>query len=241
MTKDTNFAPVCPHGKVVKVFDDVYMVEGSFPMLPGVRIGRAMTIVKNGDDLTVINSIRVDEETEEEIKKLGTIKNLVRLCTGHGLDDPYYFQTFKPKYYSVAKEPMANAPHDVNLTEESEVPIPDAKVIVFKNIPKGAEPECAMLIPQGGSTLVTVDAIQNGATPDHSSFLGRNMTYMLGFNHTCNCPPLWRHNNGMDHWNDMERILALEWDNLCTGHGPAMVGGAKAAVEKNLKAIWKKE
>jgi hypothetical protein len=239
MTEHTKFAPVRPHGKLVKVVDDVYLLEGSFPMMPGVRFGRSMTIVKNGDDLTVINSVRVDEETEGEIKKLGSIKNLVRLNTAHGVDDPYYFKTFKPKYYSIAEEPMENAPHDINLTEESEVPIPGAKLIVFKK--KKPEFECAMWIPQGGGTLVSCDAIQNGATPDHASFLGQGFCSMVGFAKPCNCPFMWRQLYGMDHWNEMERILALDWDNLCSGHGPAKIGGAKAEVEKNLKEIWKKE
>ena len=67
------------------------------------------------------------------------------------------------------------------------------------------------------------------------------MMYGMGFMGECKCVPLWRMANGMDHWEDIERILAMDFENLVSGHGGAKVGGAKALTEKNLKATWKKE
>ena len=92
---------VTPHGEVEKVLDGVYIVRGSFNMMPGIRIARTMCIVQRGSSLTIFNSIRVNEKVEAQIKALGSVDKLVRLNAFHGADDQYYLDTFKCKYWSV--------------------------------------------------------------------------------------------------------------------------------------------
>jgi hypothetical protein len=239
----STYTPVTDHGELTKVLDNVYIVRGSFNLGLGIMIGRTMTIVKRGDDLTVINSIRVNEEVEAEIKKLGTIKHLVRLCTGHGTDDAYFINTFEPTYWSLEGiAPVADTKaHDKALTEDGERPIPDMKLVLFKNTPLKKWHECVIWIPDSDGTLITCDFIQNQTTTDHTSFMGKHISYWMGFQGECKCSPMWRSANGMDHWDDIERILAWDFENLVAAHGGAKIGGAKAATEKNLKATWKKE
>jgi hypothetical protein len=239
----STYIPFNDHGELTKVLDNVYIVRGSFNVGFGVMIARTMTIVKRGDDLTVINSVRVNEEVEAEIKKLGTIKHLVRMAAGHGADDAYYINTFEPTYWSL--EGIASVTntktHDKALTEDGEGPIPDMKLVIFKSAPLKILHECVIWIPDNDGTLITCDFIQNTITPDHANFMGKHMTYWMGFQGECKCVPMWRSGNGMDHWDDIERILAWDFENLVSAHGEAKIGGAKAATEKNLKATWKKE
>ena len=60
-----------------------------------------MVVVKRDDDLTIINSIHVSEKVEDEIKKLGTVKNVVRLCSNHGVCDEYWIDKYQATYYDI--------------------------------------------------------------------------------------------------------------------------------------------
>jgi hypothetical protein len=242
MATDTkNYTPTTEHGELTKILDDVYVVRGSFYLGLGAMISRTMTIVKRGNDLTVINAVRVSEEAEAEIKKLGTVKNLVRMSEGHGCDDAYYLNTFKPTYWSVKSfKPIAHGPppdYTKALEEVGEVPIPDMKVILFKNAA-----ESVLWLPDGGGTVIACDLIQNNIeTPPHTNWLGKQATYWMGFQGECKCVPIWRLINGTDQWEDCERVLAWEFNNLVSGHGEAKIGDAKAICERNLKETFKKK
>tara|TARA_B110000444_G_scaffold229401_1_gene235886 strand:- start:2535 stop:2828 length:294 start_codon:yes stop_codon:yes gene_type:complete len=86
--------PIYPHGNVAEIADDLFMVRGSIKMNPLVRITRNMGIIRNGDDLSLINPLRVNEKAEAQIAKLGKIKHVIRLGCFHGVDDPYYVEKF---------------------------------------------------------------------------------------------------------------------------------------------------
>src|SRR5688572_6827527 len=85
-----DFLPAMPHGPITEVFPDVFVVEGGFQFAPGVRITRNMTVVRQGDELTIINSVRLTPDGEAELEKLGRVKHVVRIGAFHGADDPYY-------------------------------------------------------------------------------------------------------------------------------------------------------
>jgi hypothetical protein len=240
-----NFAPVTEHGELTQVLDNVYVVHGSFNLGAGMRIGRTMTIVKSGDnDLTIISSIRVNESTEEEIKKLGTVKHLVRLAHGHGVDDAYYVKTFQPiTYWSLeGMKTYGSIPKaEKFLTEEEdgEGPIPGMKVILFKN---AAKPEGAIWIPNSGGTLITVDIIQNNITAsEHANKMGKGVAYWGGFLGECRCVPLWSMVNGVNHLEELEKIIAWGFENFISAHGTPIVGGAKAQIEATVKKTFKKK
>jgi hypothetical protein len=236
-----SFTPVTPHGELTKVMDNVYVVQGSYNMAFGVLIGRCMTIVKQDDELTILNSLRVNEDVEAEIKKLGTVKNVVRMCASHGCDDTYYTETFPDAtYWSLegVESPKNCKKCDKVLTEDGEKPIPDSKVI----LPKFKIPEAVMWIPNQGGTLISVDFLQN--TLDLGAYTtrgGKFMTKNMGFMGPCKCVPLFRMLNGTDYWDDVERILDLDFENLLTGHGEPKIGGARPIVVENLKKTFKKE
>ena len=100
MTTKT-YPAIAPHGPLTKVSDNVYVVPGSFKMAPGLRISLTMTIVRRESELTIVNSMRVRPEVEEEIKALGDIKSVVRICSNHGASDEYYIDTFGATYYDL--------------------------------------------------------------------------------------------------------------------------------------------
>ena len=67
------FPPPLPHGPITRIAEGVHVVRGTFAMGPILRIGRTMTILQQGDELVVMNAIRLSPEGEAELSKLGTV------------------------------------------------------------------------------------------------------------------------------------------------------------------------
>ena len=87
-------SPAYPHDPIEELFPGLFMVRGSFPLNPLMRITRNMAIVRHAGELTLIDPIRLDAEGEEALRALGEVKRILRLGFMHGLDDPYYAEVF---------------------------------------------------------------------------------------------------------------------------------------------------
>ena len=93
--------------------------------------------------------------------------------------------------------------------------------------------EAAYFVPVGGGTLVTCDAIQNCVDAEGASFVARIMTSLMGFKGGVIVPSMWRRFqklSGARVRETLAGLTSLSFANLVTGHGPAVVGGADAAV-----------
>ena len=203
----------------------------------GMMIGRTMTIYKDGDDLIILNSIRVNEAVEKDILELGQVKHLVRMCDAHGLDDPYYFDKFKPTYWGLDTFKAINGPNGplrhTKVLQEGDTPIPNMKVVTIQS-----GKECTFWIPDHGGTVIACDLVQNVTEiPIHASWFGGKITKWGGFMGECTCaPPLWKILHGKDHKQAVQNILSWDFENLFTAHGSARVGGAKPLCVKHFAA-----
>lgn len=84
-----SFAPAYPHDAPEQIVEHVFMVRGSIPLNPIMRISRNMAIVRHDGELTLINPIRLNEQGEAQLRALGEVKRIMRLGPFHGIDDPY--------------------------------------------------------------------------------------------------------------------------------------------------------
>ena len=227
MATEKKYAAVLPHGGLEKISDNVFWVSGGYSMMPGVRIGCTMTIVKRGTDLTIFNSLRVSQELEEEIKKLGTIKNVVRICANHGSCDEYYIDTFGATYWDLPGAADAKGATKVPITENllsdgdgGLPPIPEAKIILLKSI---ATPEAVVFLPNDGDgILICGDFIRNAEQPClHQSFGGKAMSSLMGFNTGCCSTPspfFFFYGKGEDIYGpNVPVILDLKFDTFVAG------------------------
>ena len=236
------------HGALEKVTDDIYVVRGGHIMMKGMVIELTMTVIKQGSDLVIVNAMRVSPEMEAEIQKLGKIKHLVQICGGHGTYDQYYIDTFKTTFWDLPGRDEAKTPKgDKILSDGGDFPVKGAKVMKIKDV---SIPEFVVWLPHGGGTLVTADFIQNGRPKEFENFMGSVFAHMVGFNNgRCSCPPLFRlgFNTGVDMYaNNGPRIMALDFKNICPGHGPAQIGDAKEDLKEGFAMIktykvWKCE
>jgi len=67
----SKYSPAWPHGDIIKAFENVYVVRGSnITYFADTRIqhSRNMTIINSNGDLTLINTVRLNEEGLRAIK-----------------------------------------------------------------------------------------------------------------------------------------------------------------------------
>ncbi|MFT5712472.1 MAG: hypothetical protein ACJAVV_003686 [Alphaproteobacteria bacterium] len=99
--------PAARHSEVKNVYGDIYSVRGKMTSTPSrplferifLYYSRTMTIVrrKNNDDifeLTLINTIRLNDKTLAKLSEHGGIRHVVRLGAFHGVDDAFYVQRY---------------------------------------------------------------------------------------------------------------------------------------------------
>ena len=229
------FPPALPHGSITSVTDDVYAVRGSFKMGPGVCIGRTMTIARTGGELVLFNPVRLSDEGEKELEALGRVAHLVKLSDSHSIDEPYYLDRFDAKLWAFPDAKLEGITADETL--EGEGPIPGGQALLYS----GNEGWCegAYLIPGGGGTLVSCDALQNCADHEFSNFGGKMVAKMMGFKGGVIVPKMWRRfqkRSGDGVLETLGRLRSLEFEHLVTGHGPAAVGQASDLVRRAIDA-----
>lgn len=230
-----SFPAALPHGPLTRVVDGVYAVRGTFRMGPGMTIGRTMTIVTAPDGLVVFNAVRLSAEGEQELAKLGVVKHLVKLSDSHGLDEPYYVDRFRPEVWVVRGSKSGKV--KATRTLGPDAPIAGASVVEFPGTSGWAE--CAVWIPNAGGTLITCDVLQNHCDTEGASTFAKLVTPLLGFQGGVIVASMWRKQqkvSGAAVRDAVSGLLAKPFENLVTGHGPAVVGGASERVREAIDA-----
>lgn len=228
--------PAYEHGEVEQVFDDVWSVTGEFPMGPGVRVPRNMTIVREGERLVLINSVRLTPEGEAALDKLGKVTDVVRLSPGHGSDDPY----MKERYGATMWAPAGLKKEGVQYRElkEDASPLADGTPFLFA---KGRAPDAAIVLARNGGILVSCDAYQHWTADDQAkcSFMGRLATKLMGFSGPLIGGP-WAKRMGPDVHDDFVRLREQPFKHLLTGHGAPLRDRARDELSSAMKRRFKR-
>lgn len=225
--------PANEHGAIEEVFDRVWTVTGEFPMGPGLRIPRNMTIVREGEKLVLINPIRLTAEGEAQLDKLGEVKDVVRLSWGHGSDDPYMQERYGATMWAPAglkKEGVA-----YRELKEDASPLADGTPFLFKG---GREPDAAIVIAREGGILVSCDAYQHWTRWDEGSWLGNVATKLMGFKGPVIGGP-WAKRMGPGIKADFERLREQPFKHLLTGHGTPLRDRAREELAGAMKRRFK--
>ena len=222
------FPPVQPHGSLEPIFNDAWYVTGSVVFKPLLRLPRNMVILRHGDELTVINSVRLDAEREAGLDALGKVTHVLKIGF-HGMDDAYYVDQYGAKMWTVG---------DGSLAEDSQLPFPDARVFMFKQT---VVPEAAVLVERDGGLLITCDSVQHWVPKDVMSRAARIVTRLIGFQQPAQIGPPWRKRQtppGGSLKADFERLAALPFERLIGGHGGLLERDGptllRASIEREL-------
>lgn len=163
--------PSLPHENIRKIFENIYYVIGtSITHHEGhvIQHSSNMTIVRHGEELTLINTIRLDDKGLQQLDALGKAKNIVRLGAFHGQDDAFYQERYHAKLWSLKgmREDCGQGSPikmDIEMIPGGLMPFPHATLLVFET---SLYPEGILHIAQEGGILVVCDSVKNWLSTD---------------------------------------------------------------------------
>lgn len=233
-----SYAPAYPHGKIEQLFWDIFWVQGSIRVGPGMSMNRNMVIIRNRHELTLINPVRLNETEERKLEKLGRVTHVFRLGDFHGLDDQYYVDKYQARFWcqpgqSTYKTPRAN----VHLKTGLAMPFPHAELFIFDN---AKYPEAALLLSKH-KCLLTTDSLQYLDNWNYTSLFSRLALRVMGFKPGLNIGKPWLKRvtpKGQTLEADFNRLMNLDFDHLLAAHGSPLMNNAKAAIGEQLRRLF---
>jgi hypothetical protein len=234
-----------PHSEIREVLPHVHFVTGTIAM-PGplpVRFSRNMTILREGERLVLVNSLRLDDAGLSALDKLGKVTDVVRIAGFHGMDDPFYRARYGAKVWALAGQRYAAGfgadakdvyfEPDVAMTERVALPIEGARLYMFHSTP----PEGLIVLERHGGTIISGDCLQHWAEPDaYFSFLGKMMMRMMGFIRPHNIGPGW-FKQAKPPKEEVRAVLDLVFSNVLTAHGGAVIGDARERYRPAIERV----
>lgn len=233
--KKTEFPKVEPHGPLQQIMDNVWYLTGSVVLKPLVRLSRNMVIIRHQDELTLINSIRLNEAGEQTLEALGKVTHIMKIG-GHGMDDAYYLDRYQAKHWIIDPNSTDSQNDDIGqLVEGVDLPFPDARLFEFKDTIK---PETALLIERNGGLLITCDSVQHWVPNDFMSLGAKVITRLMGFQKPAQIAPLWKKVQTAPNTSlrsDFDRLAALPFERIIGGHGGLLESNGAALLKTSIQ------
>jgi len=231
-----------PHDLPQELAPDLYVVAGCVKPAPIVRFTRNMVIVREGDELTLINPVRMDDAGLAALEALGTVAHILRLGPLHGMDDQFYCDRYAVQFWSFPDGTSYTSPNlDHALAENGPLPFENARLLAFKHM---KETEGAILLERSPNILITCDAIQSYSTAPHTphtNWFSRLMMPFIGFPRKTLIGPVWikllvTDKVGIE--SEFRRLLDWEFDQLIAAHGTFLPQGAHDEVRQAFDTMF---
>ncbi|WGL15286.1 hypothetical protein PVT68_10945 [Microbulbifer bruguierae] len=232
-----------PHGRIRQLLPDFFVVRGTARIAPGVVVNRNMGIVRSGEDLLLVNPVRLCPAGEERLCDLGRVRQAVRLGYYHGCDDLYYRDRFNVFFW---RQEHSNhypvPPADQFLVDGGTCPVSGGRVFEFSN---SRVPEAALLVPQAGGLLLTCDALQYWRDWTGCSWAGKWLLRFGGVHRGMQVVQSWRSratpgDENSQRWlaADFQRLLNLPFFHLLAAHGDFCADNAHELTERAVSGSF---
>ncbi|MBW2244880.1 MAG: hypothetical protein JRH01_23105 [Deltaproteobacteria bacterium] len=235
----SNHPAAMPHGPIEEIADGVFWVQGSIQLAPGMRLSRNMVIVRSGNDLTVASPVRLSEDGETELEKLGSVRHAVKLGVFHGVDDAYYLERFGATYWALPDGARPQDPTPQQVLRPDSLPIPDAELFEYQD---SKEKEGALLIRRAGGILISCDAVQNWPDTKGCSLPAKLAAHLIGFRRRrAQIGPPWLKKMTPDGGSlkaDFERLAKLDFAHLIGAHGAPLRDTAREDLQATIEATF---
>ncbi len=238
MHKQEALPPALAHSEILPVVDDIFVVYGTNIVVhdgTSIEASRTMSIIRQNQELTLVNSIRLNDATLKKLEKLGRIKNVVRLGAFHGRDDAFYQTTYGAKLWAYPEMEFSRG-EIVDYNLDKEAPFAFSKVISFKST---KFKEALLLIEKSGGILISCDTIKNWQEKDpyfsDETFAMMKSSDSVG---PAKIDATWL--NAMQPSKEEIKALGdLNFSILITAHGPPLVNRAKESLAASIKEALK--
>lgn len=232
-----NYREVQPHGKIKKVFNDVFMVTGTNHIHHDgvdIQVSRNMIIVRDGNNLSLINTVRLNDEGLAQLNRLGTVTNVVRIGAFHGYDDEFYLDHYHAALWALKKmEHQSGKMTDRFL--EADGPMPFAHCTLFE-FATTLYPEAILIYKtEEGSVLISCDSIQNWTYADE--FFSESSAKAFqeqGLIKAANIPDTWI-GACQPQLEELKKLKSLQFKHLLSAHGEPLINTAYEQLCETLK------
>lgn len=222
----SQYPPALAHGEITEVFDNVFFVCGAMEtvlMDMDWQFSRNMTIVKEGERLIIINSVRLNDQALAQLDQLGKVTDVIRLGALHGRDDAFYVDRYQATYWA---QPGINDNNltVTELTASAQLPIADASLFEFTTTQL---PEAILFLAREGGIAIACDALQNWLSPDEY-FCEHSIARMeaMGFFTPENVGPVWMQ-AATPAPDDFIKLKQQTFKHALCGHGAPLKDTAK--------------
>jgi hypothetical protein len=234
-----DFDPSMPHGNIEEVFPNVFFVTGT---MQGEFFGslwqfsRNMTVVRDGEQLTLINAVRLDDDGLAALDQLGKVTNVAKIGSLHGKDDAFYVDRYGATLWAMpGMEHAGGLKADRLLTVGGEMPFSSCSLFAFE---ESKLPEGILRIDREGGILVSCDALQNWVSPDEFFFDETKETMEgMGFFQSANIGPVWMKTNEPKP-GDFARLKDVQFSHVLCGHGEPLRDTAQDDFARRFKAVF---
>ena len=231
--------PPLPHGALEEIFSDVFFVTGAMQTVlldTDWQFSRNMIVVRDGDALTLINSIRLDDCGLAQLAALGRVANVVRIGSLHGRDDAFYRARYGATFWSLPGMPQVHGlMPDKELGPGGEMPFANCSLFDFHTTKL---PEGILHVDRDGGILVACDSLQNWLEADEyfSEISCKTMTEM-GFFQPANFGPLWLQVS-TPQAEDFVRLGKLSFRHALCGHGAPLRDTAREDYMARFRRVF---
>lgn len=235
----TEYAAATAQDSIVEIFPDVYLLRGSIRIASMMQMNRNMLIVKQGQDLILINAVRLNDQGLKQLEQLGSVKHVIRLGDFHGLDDQFYLDQYQPEFWSQAGHATyPNLIPQYIIDKNTVSPIKDSQFFIYAS---AKYPETALLL-QDHQLLITTDSVQYWDDWKYMSFLSKIILYLMGFRLGLFIGGPWLKKVSMQKNSlkvDFEQLLKLDFIHLIAAHGNVLKNTAKTELNKVVSSTFK--
>jgi len=229
------YSPAWPHGAIKEIFPNIFFVTGTnITHYNQVELqhSRNMIIIRDKNHLSLINTVRLNDEGLTALDNLGKVKNVIRIGAFHGRDDAFYLDRYHAKLWAL---PGAKHDHDrstdIELIPNGEMPFPNCSLFVFET---SVYPEGILHLDQEGGILITCDSIKNWLAPDEFFSIETAKLYEeQGFFGAATISDIWKQACKVKASAFM-RLKALEFRHLLSAHGEPLLNNAHELLAKSL-------
>jgi hypothetical protein len=171
---------VLPHGRLEKLEENLWRVEGAVPGMPLKRVMTVARLQRGG--LVVHNAMALAEETMRELESLGNIEFIIVPNRWHRLDAKA-FGTRYPNAQVIAPSGGKKKVSEVIDPHGGSELLPSDETVSLVELDgtKGHEFVMTVRSPSGGTTLVFTDAVFNMPhLPGAQGFILKHITQSSG-------------------------------------------------------------
>lgn len=199
------------------------------------QFSRNMVVVREGGELTLINSVRLNNEGLTALENLGSIAHVVRIGSLHGRDDAFYKNQFGAKLWCLRGMASHLVDPDRILSANGDMPFRNCSLFEFRTT---KAPEGIISLEREGGILIACDSLQNWLAPDvYFSDESQGLMKEMGFFQPANFGPVWMRTSEPQ-VEDFERLMGLSFRHVLCAHGEPLLNAAKENYLARAKQVF---